>query len=491
LIQKGTVLGDRYELTDRLGEGGMGAVWIARNTAVGGAEVAVKVLHANLAADVTAVERFRNEAMIAAKIGHPSIVRVFDFGRGEDGAPYMVMERLHGESLAERLEREGSLPPRDAARVVVTVLEALAAAHAHDVLHRDLKPENIFLAREGSAVVPKILDFGVSKILGDDAERTKMTRTGAIIGTPAYMSPEQVMGTAVDLRSDLWAMGVILYELVSGHLPFDGRNYNAVLVRIATGDADPITMHVPAVDPGLEAIVARAMARKASGRFASAEAMREALVDWIEGRCSVAAPRAPRTPSGTDRSTPFAYEQSDTLPGAATFSGSNPRRAWWIAAGAAATLTLAIGVVAANPFTRGRDANASLTQRVTLRIGALPAGARVTVDDQAVMLPAPLSASDHRVRVSAPGFREWMQVVPRPQGDVTLAYSGERLPPDVVQAPAPVVQQAPGTPPVVLPARVERTRPTRPAGRAQAGPRPTAEQLIGTDDPFDSRPRRR
>ena len=148
MMQKGTILGDRYELHERLGEGGMGAVWIARNIAVGGAEVAVKVMHANLATDTLAVERFRNEASIAARIGHPNIVRVFDFGRGEDGAPYMAMERLHGESLAARLEREGSLPPKDGARLVITVLEALAAAHALDVLHRDLKPENIFLARE-------------------------------------------------------------------------------------------------------------------------------------------------------------------------------------------------------------------------------------------------------------------------------------------------------------------------------------------------------
>ncbi len=489
MIQKGTILGDRYELTDRLGEGGMGAVWIARNNAVGGAEVAVKVMHANLAADVTAVERFRNEAMIAAKIGHPNIVRVFDFGRGDDGSPYMVMERLHGESLAERLEREGSLPPRDAGRVVVTVLEALAAAHAHDVLHRDLKPENIFLAREGGAIVPKILDFGVSKILGDDAERTKMTRTGAIIGTPAYMSPEQVMGSTVDLRSDLWAMGVILYELVSGHLPFEGNNYNAVLVRIATGDTDPITRHVPSVDPGLAAIIERAMARKASGRFPSAEAMREALADWVEGRASIAAPHAPRTPSGTDRSTPFVYEQSDTLPGTTTFGGVDTRRRWWIAAGVAATLALTIGVVAANPFTRARDANASLTQRATLRIGALPPGARVTVDDQAVMLPATLTASDHRVRVSAPGFREWMQVVQRPEGDVTLAYSGERLAPDAPPPPPPAVVPVPDAAPVVLPAQVERTHAAHPAARAQHTRPRTIDQLIGTQDPFGHRRR--
>ncbi|MFO0603281.1 MAG: serine/threonine-protein kinase [Polyangiales bacterium] len=484
MIQKGTILGERYELTDRLGEGGMGAVWVARNTAVGGAEVAVKVMHANLAADATAVERFRNEASIAARIGHPNIVRVFDFGLGDDGAPYMVMERLQGESLADRLEREGTLAPKEAARLLATVLEALAAAHALDVLHRDLKPENIFLAREGSAVVPKILDFGVSKILGDDAERTKMTRTGALIGTPAYMSPEQVMGATVDLRSDLWAMGVILYELVSGRLPFDGKNYNAVLVRIATGDTDPITMHVPSVDPGLAAILERAMARKASGRFPSAEAMREALTDWVEGRCSVAAVRAPRTPSGTDRSTPFVYEQSDTLPGATTFGGAPARRPWWIAAAAAATLALAVGVAARNPFTRPHEANAALTQRATLRIGALPPGARVTVDDQTVMLPAQITASDHRVRVSAPGYREWMQVVPRPTGDVNLAFDGERLPPEAPPAPAVAAVAQPGAAPVIAPAAVTHRRPARNASRGAHGRTGSINDHIGGEERY-------
>ena len=329
---KGTVLDGRYELTDRLGDGGMGTVWVARNVAVGGAEVAVKLMHANLTGDATAVGRFRNEAEIAASLGHPNIVRVFDFGETDDGAPFMVMERLHGESLAERLERDGALPPREAAQVACTVLDALAAAHARDVLHRDLKPENIFLAQEGDVVTPKILDFGVSKILGDDATRTRMTRTGAILGTPAYMSPEQVMGPTVDLRSDLWTMGVILYELVTGHLPFDAPNYNAVLVRIATSPPDPIDRYAPGLDAGLVAIIERAMARKPSSRFASAEQMREALGAWLEGRASEVITTAPRVPTG-DRSTPFVYEQSETLPGHSLAPTAPTKHRRWIAVG--------------------------------------------------------------------------------------------------------------------------------------------------------------
>jgi serine/threonine protein kinase len=479
-MQQGTILDGRYALIERLGEGGMGAVWIARNIAVGGAEVAVKVMHANLVTDATAVERFRNEARIAAQIGHPNIVRVFDFGLSDDGAPYMVMERLHGESLADRLEREGALPPREAVQIVATVLEALAAAHAQDVLHRDLKPENIFLAREGSTIVPKILDFGVSKIVGDDAERTRMTRTGALIGTPAYMSPEQVMGAPVDLRSDLWAMGVILYELLSGRLPCDGKNYNAVLVRIATGDLDPLTLHLPTVDPVLAAIVERAMARKAAARFPSAEAMRAALLDWLEGRGASATVRLPRTPSETDRSTPFVYEQSDTLPGT-TLPGPPARRPWWIAAGLAATLALAIGVVAANPFARSHQLNASLSQRSMLHIDALPPGARVTVDDQTVMLPVALSAGDHRVRVSAPGYREWMQVVPSQAGDVRLAYNGERLPPEAPPPPAPTVVSLPDAAPVIAPATVTHRRPVRSASRGARARPPSVSALVGGD----------
>ncbi|MFO0649804.1 MAG: serine/threonine-protein kinase [Polyangiales bacterium] len=494
MLQKGSVLGGRYELVDRLGEGGMGSVWVARNTAIGGAEVAVKVLHPNLADDKSSVSRFRNEAQIAARIGHRNIVRVFDFGESDDEAPFMVMERLLGESLAERLEREGALDPREAVELVCVVLEALAAAHEKDVLHRDLKPENIFLAREGSLVVPKILDFGVSKILGDDARRTRMTRTGAIIGTPAYMSPEQVMGTPVDLRSDVWAMGVILYELVTGRLPFDAPNYNAVLVRIATSEHDPITVHVPSIDAGLASIVDRAMARKPGGRFASAVKMRETLEAWLRGEV-VAQPASPRrVATDPNRFTPMAFEQSDTLPGGTPSLMPPPSNRRLITAGVVAMCALSAVMIAWNPFKRPAPEATTMLHRsaveaeATLRIENLPAGAHVHVDGAPVMLPTKVTASaSHRVRVSAAGYHDWMQVVQEPRGDVTLSYAGERAP----EAPRAVVDASVAAPARLLarelPAKAAsaRARPsTQGAAAAHTRTAGAPNGLIGTESPF-------
>ncbi len=470
----------------------MGTVWVARNAAIGGAEVAVKVLHPNLADDKRSVARFRNEALIAARIGHPSIVRVFDFGESDDAAPFMVMERLHGESLAERLEREGSLPMREAVDLVRAVLEALEAAHEKDVLHRDLKPENIFLAREGDTVVPKILDFGVSKILGDDARRTRMTRTGALLGTPAYMSPEQVMGTVVDLRSDVWAMGVILYELLTGRLPFDAPNYNAVLVRIATGRGDSITQHLPDLDGGLASIVERAMARTAAQRFGSAREMRDTLDAWTRGE--VKAPRAAPRRISTDpiRDTPFAFEHHDTLPDDGRSlrpAVTRASRLWALAV--TLTAALALTMVAWNPFRRA-DTHASTahvamtvpaTSPAMLRIEGLPPGAHVHVDGAPVMLPTQLARGvNHSVRVSAAGYRDWMQVVPEPARDVTLTWAGEAVPSLVETVPVNGNTVADAS--VVLPMRrTAHTTTRRPSGHG-ANARGVPNSLVGGDLPY-------
>jgi Protein kinase domain len=497
VLQKGSVLGGRYELVDRLGEGGMGSVWVARNTAIGGAEVAVKVLHPNLADDKNSVARFRNEALIAARLGHRNIVRVFDFGESDDAAPFMVMERLLGESLAERLEREGALPAREAVELVCVVLEALAAAHEKDVLHRDLKPENIFLSLDGSTVVPKILDFGVSKILGDDARRTRMTRTGAIIGTPAYMSPEQVMGTPVDLRSDVWAMGVILYELVTGRLPFDAPNYNAVLVRIATSEHEPLTTHLPDIDAGLASIIDRALARKASGRFASAVKMRETLEAWLRGEVVAAPLPTRRVATDPNRFTPMAFEQSDTLPGGLpsmmpTAPPASNRRL--ITAGVVAMAALSAVMVAWNPFKhRSPEATTTVLRRetpatqATLRIENLPVGAHVHVDGAPVMLPTKVTASaSHSVQVSVAGYRDWMQVVQEPRGDVTLSYAGERAP----EAPRVSPDASVVAPPIAreFPARVAapRGRPTVHGATTSAHTRTAGapNNLVGGDLPY-------
>jgi serine/threonine protein kinase len=473
MVEAGTVLGGKYRLRAPLGEGGMGAVWIADNLAIKGAEVAVKVLHAHFARETETVQRFRQEAEAAVCIGHPNIVKVFDFGSSPDGAPYLVMERMVGESLAARLEREGALAPEEAVDIVVEVLRALEAAHDKDILHRDMKPENIFLAQAGELIMPKILDFGVSKILGDDAERVRMTRTGALVGTPAYMSPEQALGDAtVDLRSDVWAMGVILYELLSGHLPYEGTNYNAVLIRIATGDSTPLAAVAPHLPPGLVAIVARAMARERGQRFGSVGAMREALERWRRGDDpGVSLPPPQPTPSPRASAPHMHADTMLATPAPTVAPASKPSRVPVLLASVAAlTVALVMGVALRRPAAQpALQAEASASMRAAtaagghaLRIDNLPPRAHIAVDDAPVMLPTRLAADgDHRVRVEAPGYRPWMAVVSRPSADVVLRYAGE--------PEAPTLPTTAEAPTVLPPHAIVPARP--PVARGVAGPR--------------------
>jgi len=486
MLTRGDVIGGKYRLIDPLGEGGMGAVWIAENLSIRGAEVAVKVLHANFARDPDAVRRFRAEAEATVRIGHPSIVRVFDYGQSDDGSPYMVMERLHGESLADRLERDRSLPVAEAVEVVTAVLEALDAAHQREILHRDMKPENIFMAREGDVVRPKILDFGVSKFLGDDAERVRMTRTGALIGTPAYMSPEQARGeTAIDLRSDVWAMGVILYELLTGRLPYEAANYNAMMIRIATEGHLPLTEALPDIDPVLASIAERAMARTAMGRYASARQMREALLAWSRGEGVLeATPRGSLPPARSSRSPMPTLVEADTLPGdsLSTLRKPPPRR---YALALALVGALAVGGALLSWRQRSTPLGPETTAAAfsqqpgaathSLTITGLPVGARVLLDDAPVTLPTALRGEgDHRVRVEVDGAPAWMAVVPRPTADVSLAY----VAPSAVTAAAVDA----GAPTVVAPVARAVTR-RAVARRADAG-RATADSLMARDLPF-------
>ena len=214
----------------------MGAVFEAENTALG-RSVAVKVLHPAQARKKVAVKRFHQEARSAGAIGHPNICEVYDLGTLDDGSPYLVMERLVGETLADRIQSEGGLPFDDVIEVVTQVLSGLVAAHEKGIVHRDIKPENIFLTkRVGCPPLAKLLDFGVSKMISpihnEKDEDLDLTRTGMVMGTPFYMSPEQARGDRnLDARVDLYACGVILYEALTGRRPFTAANYNALLLR--------------------------------------------------------------------------------------------------------------------------------------------------------------------------------------------------------------------------------------------------------------------
>jgi serine/threonine protein kinase len=272
----GQTIGGKYVVRDVLGEGGMGTVFEAEHLTIGRA-VAVKVLHPNQTRKKDAVKRFHQEARAAGAIGHPNICEVYDLGMLDDGSPYLVMEKLVGETLADRIAVEGGLPFDDVLDILIQVLSGLVAAHAKGIVHRDIKPENVFLTpRVGCPPVCKLLDFGVSKMIapvdGKD-EDLDLTRTGMVMGTPYYMSPEQARGDRnLDARVDLYACGVILYEALTGKRPFTAPNYNALLLQIITADPRPARALRPALPDAFDAVLAKSMARRREDRYPTANA---------------------------------------------------------------------------------------------------------------------------------------------------------------------------------------------------------------------------
>jgi serine/threonine-protein kinase len=273
----GALLCSKYRLVRELGSGGMGTVWLARNEVIG-KDVAVKLLRSDVTT-ADAVERFVREARAAACVDHSAIVRVYDYGHTDEGQPFIVMERLSGESLSDMLERRHSLPALEAVRVLLPVLEGLAAAHEQGIVHRDLKPENVFLAREGSHIQPKVLDFGVAKWEEKEAD-LHLTRQGVVVGSPFYMAPEQARGlTDVDRRCDVWAACIVLYEAVAGSNPFAGDNYNAVLTAILEQQIPPL-VEVPG-EEGLWDVLALGLERNREHRLQSMHALGEALALYL------------------------------------------------------------------------------------------------------------------------------------------------------------------------------------------------------------------
>ncbi len=274
----GDVIAQKYQLTSLIGEGGMGAVWMARNLSLD-ADVCVKLIRRE-AATPRASQRLLREARAAAKLTHPSIVRVFDFGETEYRDPFIVMEMLRGDSLRRMLERKGRLSPLNAVATILPVASALVEAHAKDIVHRDLKPENIVLVEvESGAVLPKIVDFGIAKLRHDEGAR-RFTQHNAVLGSPDYMSPEQARGDAdVDHRTDVWALAVVLYEAMVGRLPFLGENYNALLYAIQHEDPIP-TSDVGAGNKDLWSVIAHALTKKPEDRWPDMRSFGTALARW-------------------------------------------------------------------------------------------------------------------------------------------------------------------------------------------------------------------
>ncbi len=272
------MLDDKYRIEHLLATGGMGSVYLGTHVGLR-KRVAIKILNP-LMNSAAMVERFHREAVTASQIGHEGIAQVTDIGTSGDGEPFLVMEYLEGESLAARLKQTGRLAIDDACELGCSILSPLDAAHRAGIVHRDLKPDNVFLVRQSRGEMVKLLDFGISRAKGQDAS-FRLTTTGLVLGTPYYMSPEQARGeSVVTPMADLYAFGVILYEMLVGEVPIRAENYNALMYRVSVGDYVPPRVLRAEIPDTLEHIILWAMARTASERPSSAAELEQALLPF-------------------------------------------------------------------------------------------------------------------------------------------------------------------------------------------------------------------
>ena len=328
----GFVLADKYRVVRQIGRGGMGIVYEGEHIGLG-KRVAIKLMLEKYANDFEALTRFQREALAASRIGSAHIIDVSDIGTAPDGRAFVVMELLEGAPLSHVLETGGPMPAERAIHIMRQVLRAVGAAHGKAIVHRDLKPDNIFLVdKDGQRDFVKLLDFGISKMIDPDLEvaATKLTTTGVVIGTPLYMAPEQALGSEVDHRTDIYACGVILYEMLAGRPPFDGATYAVLVGKLLTQEPEHLAAVRSGLPAALVAAVHRALDKEPSRRFASAELFAASLP-------------GERTPS--------MIELAGTLASGIALPASKPATPLpakvrpWLAVGAATLLGIAVATV--------------------------------------------------------------------------------------------------------------------------------------------------
>lgn len=288
-LAAGTIIGDRYEITGVVAEGGMGTIFRARHRLMK-RTVAIKMLHPQMVSSASTLKRFQQEAEAASSLSHPNILTVFDFGISDQGKPYLVMDYLEGTTLAAVLETERRLPVGRSLRIFVQACAALAHAHQKGIIHRDLKPANIMLVElDGHPDFVKLVDFGIAKMLAPEkGESAQLTKTGEVFGSPLYMSPEQCLGEAVDRRTDIYSLGCVMYRTLSGVAPADGRDVLELMYKHANIMPAGFASACPelALPKKLESVVFKALAKKADDRYESMEALKAALESLEEYQLS-------------------------------------------------------------------------------------------------------------------------------------------------------------------------------------------------------------
>ncbi len=278
----GSTIDGKYRIESKLGEGGMGAVYSATRLLIGDV-VAIKVLHADQVADQQAIERFRREAQAAARLKHPNVVTIHDFGVTNKNLAYLVMEMVEGESLRSIIKQQGPLTTSAAAAIISQVCAALEEAHQRHIVHRDLKPDNIIVAASQTGLRVKVLDFGIAKLRDLPVTADSLTQTGTVIGTPRYMSPEQCMGEELDGRSDIYSLGIILYEMLSGMVPFNSPSLTALIMQQVTQAPPSLRAININITPDMERVVMWALEKRPEARPQTAGALDQALRSAVNG----------------------------------------------------------------------------------------------------------------------------------------------------------------------------------------------------------------
>jgi eukaryotic-like serine/threonine-protein kinase len=461
---QGSLIAGKYRLVSLLGEGGMGSVWRAEHLGLN-APVAVKLLNQVVAASSDGLGRFHREAQAAAALRSPHVVQIFDHGVDPvSQQPFIVMELMEGESLASRLAREGRLSPEQTARVITHISRALARAHEAGIVHRDLKPDNVFLVQNEDEEIAKVLDFGIAKTQANQLGPGSATRTGAVMGTPYYMSPEQISGSkSVDFRTDLWALTIIAFECLSGRRPFEADTIGGLALKICA-EPMPRPSALGPVPPGFDAWFERAAARDASARFGSAREMAEEF-RRLCGRADGAVP----IPSATHSVAATPALAASTGPLIRTANGgesSEPKRTqghrkWLLAGGASLVLALAGAWFVVRGAGDGDKAAAPPATQVSTSVA--PAAVTAVVVEPSVD-PAPAPTAEPPATV-APATSA--SAVPQSGAKAPARVTAVRppAPTRVASRPAPSSSPPPPAAEPVRPVPAAASAPTRkPAG---------------------------